>query len=311
MKNVLIIGGSYFAGRVFIEELIRTGDYQIHLFNRGNVPLKWEGVLEYVGDRNDEERIKEVIPEKEWFAVVDFCGYTPVHIEKMIKSIPGRIEQYIFISTTTVYQNVLDLPIRENAPRLEKTQPELGPYADYGYNKWLAERKLEESCEDRGISYTCLRPAIIYGKYNYAPRESYFFDLMRDHQPIILPDNELALFSFVWVEDLARMILRCLGNEEVSCLALNICAEELISYQRLVEVLEEISGKKIETDKMSVAEIDRRRIPLPFPLDSHLVYSGAKAARVLEFEYTSFIEGMKKTYEYYQMVQKRKKKMGS
>ncbi|MDY6879488.1 MAG: NAD-dependent epimerase/dehydratase family protein [Desulfatiglans sp.] len=308
MKDVLIIGGSYFVGRVFVEELIKAGNYQIHLFNRGNIPFQREEVLEYTGDRNDEERIKEVIPKKEWYAVVDFCGYTPDHITKMITSIPGNIKKYVFISTTTIYKEVLDLPIRENAPKVDSPQPELGDYAHYGYHKWLAECSLREACRGRGISYTCLRPAIIYGKYNYAPREYYFFNLISDHRPIILPDNELALFSFVWVEDVARMILRCMESDKANNLALNTCAEELVSYQRFIEVLEEILGKRIETIKMSSAEIDRRRIPLPFPLDNHLAYSGAKAGRILDFEYTPFVEGMKKTYEHYQWLQAKKTK---
>jgi len=49
----------------------------------------------------------------------------------------------------------------------------------------------------------------------------------------------------------------------------------------------------------SIETIDRERIPLPFPLDNHLIYSGTLVQRVLGFEYTPFEEGMKKTYEHY------------
>ncbi len=307
MQNILIIGGSYFAGRVLVENLIREGNYNIFVYNRGRVPLRLKEVTEIVGDRDDESRIRHAIPDKDWHALVDFCAYTPDHIGKMIRSLPGALNHYIYISTTTVYKNTWDLPITEESPKLAGKQPELGAYADYGYNKWLAEMKLNQECEKRNIAFTSLRPSIIYGKYNYAPRESYFFDLIRNNKPVIIPDNELALFSFVRVEDVAKIIMGCIGNEKIFNQALNVSAEELVSYRRLVEVFEEISGKKLNIVKMKIRDIDAQKIPLPFPLDAHLVYSGRKIKQLLQFEYTPFAYGMKKTYEYYQRLQERKK----
>ena len=309
MKNILIIGGSYFAGKVLVEELIREKEYNIFVFNRGNVPLKWPKVTELVGDREKEADIKNAIPDKEWFAVVDFCAYTPDHIEKILRCLPGTFNHYIFISTTTVNTNSLDLPIRENALKLSGPQPEMGPYADYGYNKWLAERLLEAECKKKHANYTSLRPAVIYGEYNYAPRESYFFDLIAEKKPVVIPENGLALFSFVWVVDLARIIIKCLGNKNVFNEAFNISAEELVSYPRLVEVFKEISGKDFETVKMGIDEINQKRIPLPFPLDDHLIYSGRKIQKILDFDYTPFIKGMHSTYNYYQKVLEARKKL--
>ena len=78
------------------------------------------------------------------------------------------------------------------------------------------------------------------------------------------------------------------------------------SYKRLLEVIEKVSGKKFEITTMSVDEINRRQIPLPFPLDGHLIYSGTSIQSVLDFEYTPFEDGMRKTYDYYQLLQKNK-----
>lgn len=308
MRNILIIGGSYFAGRVLVENLIREGNYNIFVYNRGNVPLRLKEVTEIVGNREDESRIRHAIPDKDWDVLVDFCAYTPDHIDKMIRSLPGGLNHYIYISTTSVYENTWNLPITEESPKLSGKQPELGAFADYGYNKWLAEMKLKQECEKRNIAFTSLRPTIIYGKYNYAPRESYFFDLIKDDKPFIIPDNELALFSFAWVEDVAKIIMECIGNEKTFNQALNVSAEELISYKRLVDVFEEISGKKLIIVQMKIQDIEAQKIPLPFPPDAHLIYSGKKIRRLLEIKYTPFIYGMKKTYEYYQWLQDRKQK---
>ena len=311
MKKVLIIGGSYFAGRVFIEELMKQKDIEIHVFNRGRMKLGFQGVIEHRGDREDAAQIRSAIPEENWHALIDFCAYNPGNIEKMLANVPGKIEQYIFISTTTVCQNSLDLPIREDALKLTGPQPELGPLANYGYDKWCAENTLREACSRDGIAYTILRPAFIYGFYNYAPRESYFFDLVRRGAAVVIPENGHAFFSFIWVVDMAQLLIRCIGEKNVYNQEFNLASDELLSYPRIVEVLEEISAKKIELVHKSVEDINREKIPLPFPLNEQLIYSGSKLQRLFDFDYTPFIKGMREAFNYYQMVQNKREQSSS
>lgn len=306
MKNILIIGGSYFAGRVCVEELSKQADLAVYVFNRGRQPLNMPGVAELRGDRENPGQIRAAIPPCEWEAVIDFCAYTPAHVETLLEHLPGTAKQYIFISTTTVLQKNWALPITEDAPTLTGPQSELGDYGDYGYNKLLAEQSLQRICAQQGIAQTILRPAIIYGYYNYAPRESYFFDLLRNRQPVIIPEEDLALFSFIWVVDMAEMIVRCIGDERTYAQIFNLASDELISYARIVQVLEEITGKNIEPIRMPVKEINRQGIPLPFPLSEHLLYSGTKIQRLFDFSYTPLKKGIREALKYYLAVQKQK-----
>lgn len=307
MKKILVIGGTYFAGRVFVEELTKAKDVDVHVFNRGRIPLGISGVTEHRGDREDVNQIQRAIPAEEWDAVVDFCAYTPSHVELLLNTLQGKIAQYIFISTTTIYQNSWNLPIREDAPKVFGPQPELGPHASYGYDKWRAEHVVRKACARTGMPYTILRPAIIYGFYNYVPREQYFFDLLQRGEAIVIPDNGLALFSFIWVVDMAQMIISCIGEEKAYDQEFNLTSDELVSYPRIIEVLEEITGKKIPVTRKPVPEINRERIPLPFPMDEHLVYSGAKWQRLLNFDHTSFTTGMREAFNYYLMILKKRR----
>lgn len=298
MKNVLVIGGSYFVGRVFVENLSRIPDYSIYVINRGNVPLGIKGVAEIKCDRHNVDALSEAIPPVAWDAVVDFCAYTPEDIASLISVLPSHaIGQYIFISTSSIYEKTNDLPIGEEAAKLTGPQP--GPHGDYAYNKHLAEEELKSQCTENNIPWTIFRPTFIYGKYNYAPRERYFFDLVQEGETIIIPDNELALFTFVSVWDVARAIIKCIGNKNANTKAFNLSGEELISYARFVDVLRIITGEQIRTEYMSVRQIDTQGIPLPFPLDEHLIYSGTLITKDIGFLYTPFIEGMKATYAWY------------
>jgi len=300
MKNLLVIGGSYFLGRVFVETLARNNDYRIYMVNRGNRPLNINGVVEIKCDRNDITALKVLLPKLSWHGVIDFCAYTPQDISNLFSVLPPKdIKHYIFISTVSVYAPTKALPIKEGSPTLTAPQPELGPAADYGYQKNLAEKTMAMQCKHNLIPFTCLRPGIIYGKYNYAPRESYFFDLIRKGQLAVIPDNDLALFQFVSVWDVARMIVLCMGNPDTYNKTFNLNAPELVSYGRLIEILEGVTGRAIPQKSMSVIEIDQNRIPLPFPLDSHLIYSGDLIQQVLGFTYMSLIDGMQRTYDWY------------
>ncbi|MBI2957588.1 MAG: NAD-dependent epimerase/dehydratase family protein [Chloroflexi bacterium] len=297
MKNVLVIGGSYFVGRVFVEELLQRSECSIHVVNRGNRPLKLEGVNEIVCDRHDAAKLARVVPPLEWDAVVDFCAYSPDDIPTVLQSLQGRVQRYIYISTATVHQNSLVLPMTEDTPVLTTAPP--GPAGDYAYKKRLGELRLKGLCEPSGITYVCLRPSFIYGKYNYAPRESYFFGLMARGEPVVLPALPQALFSTVSVWDVARICIACLWSEAVRNNSYIVSAGELLSYDRLVKTLEEIASIKLKVSRQPVRVIEVRGIPLPFPLSEHLVYSGKRLQQALGYEYLPFAEGMRRTYEWF------------
>ncbi|AVR89959.1 SDR family oxidoreductase [Thauera aromatica] len=304
-KRVLVIGGSYFSGRVFVEEALKMPDVELHVFNRGRLPLHMDGVTEHVGDRERPEQVRDAIPAGQWDAVIDFCAYTPDHVKALLANLRGSVGQYLLISTTTVYRKTTQQPVDERAPLLDGPQPELGEYADYGYHKCLAEEAARGECARRGIALTVLRPAIIYGYYNYAPRETYFFDRLRAREPIVIPEPGASHFNFIWVVDMARLLWACIGEPRAFDETFNLASAEAVSYARIVDALGEITGKAVDTLPLPAAEIARRKLPLPFPIDEDLVYDGTKIDRLFGFEHTPFHVGLREALKYYLMVKRR------
>ena len=297
MKNILVIGGSYFAGRVFVEELLSCGGYIPYVVNRGSRPLGLAGVHEIVCERHDAAEMARAIAPREWHAVVDFCAYAPGDIATVLRHLPGTVRRYIYVSTSSVCRNSLHLPMNEESAKLAGPSP--GAEGGYAYDKWLLEGELARCCAEKSIPHVTLRPAFVYGKYNYAPRESYFFDLLDRREPLVLPQQPQALFSMVSVWDLAKICIACVGNGKVDGGAYLVCADELVSYDLLIETLEAITGRKFDVRRQSVRILHAARLPLPFPLEEHLVYSGARLSRVLRHPYLSLAEGMAQTYEWY------------
>jgi len=296
MKNVLVIGGSVFTGRVFSILASRDGGFYLHVVNRGNFPMELERVAQYKCDRHSAQMIAELTPDIGYDALVDFCAYNPGEISSVIGAIGGRVRQYIYISTASVYVPGNDF-IGEGAPLLGLTQ--CGDDAAGGYirGKIELERELAEAAGDAGIKYTILRPTFIYGPFNYAPREPYFIELIAKKHAVPVPIDATARFNFIYVIDIARALMACIGSEMAFDEAFNLAGAEPITYAKLISEFERCNGGPFATREVTVAQVNEEKIPLPFPLTEDTLVDGGKFSRAFNFEYTPFREGMEKTFK--------------
>ncbi|MBR1852294.1 MAG: DUF4125 family protein, partial [Lachnospiraceae bacterium] len=315
--NILVIGGSYFLGKAFVEAAANV--YNVTILNRGNRKIAWKrgiSVQELQGDRHDAERMRalfsgdllqgQTLPdigiesqrEKHYDVVVDFCAYQPGDIRTIADALGGGVKQYIFISTCDVYKRGLGRELDENSEF--ETRDFGGDVGAYILGKAALEKELAICAEQYGFSYTSVRPAIIYGPDNYAPRESMFFTWVLQAGQVIYPKDADGFFQMVYVKDVARIILELCGRVEAYNQAFNLCGDDIMDYARYVLCLEQVTQRKIEKVELTVAEVEDRQIPLPFALtraESEL-YSDMKLRR-LGVEYTPITEGMRETFEWY------------
>jgi 2'-hydroxyisoflavone reductase len=110
------------------------------------------------------------------------------------------------------------------------------------------------------------------------------------------------------VEDLASFIHWAIGESKFFGQTLNLSAPDAVSYLRLAEVLEKISAQKLKISHLSSQEVIKQGIPLPFPLDHHLLYDGTQIQKLVDTPYTPFLQGMQETYSHYLMIQENKKR---
>jgi len=300
MKKVLVIGGSYFAGRVFC--MLANQDFEITLVNRGKYSMKHlPNITEYKADRKNADMIAQ-LPYAEYDAVIDFCGYDPGDIKLLFDNLKCKFGRYIFISTADVYDRSITTQKKEDAPlQTEKSSCRSG---DYMYSKMLLEKELIKCAEEKACPYTILRPAFIYGPYNYAPRESYYIKKIVQGNVIPTPYDSDSEFQFVYVKDVANALILCAKNETKDNEIFNLSAPEKINYKLYMDTLRKVSDIAFETYPLSIGDVLRDDIQLPFPLtesESEL-FDGEKFAKAYNFTYTSFEEGMQKTYDAFKAV---------
>lgn len=306
--KVLVIGGSYFYGRVFVMEAVKS--HEVTVVNRGTYSMESLGARQLTGDRRDASWWKGV--QEDYDVIVDFCAYEAGDVECVLQNIRGRIGQYILISTVDVYERgISGYKDEETAHESRQLPGEAGAYIA---GKTALENELKAFCETSDMRYTILRPAILYGPYNYAPRESIFIQLMVQQRVLPQIIDATGDFQFLYVKDGANAIMKCIGNEAAYGEAFNLCGDEVSDYEALVNALvraeQEMKPENaapLQLLPMTAGQAEAQGLPLPFPVleEETELYSNAKSKAVLGMEYTSLTEGMEKTYRaFYSVYQK-------
>lgn len=292
MKNILVIGGSYFTGRVYMFSAVKEGDVKLHVLNRGRFPLKLDGVKEYHCDRHDEAKMSFLLRNEHFDAVIDFCGYAPGDIATVIRALEGRIGHYIFFSTASICVPS-EKAVGEDAPLLsEWSSGELGAYLR---GKKELEEELVSTCSEK-IPWTILRPSFLYGPYNYAPRESWLIQQIVKGVPIPYPVDASGRWSFVYVKDVACALRKIAGNPVAFREIYHLASPEVTDYPTLFQSLEQACKKAFPTCEMTCSQVEAERIELPFPLYESLCYDGSKLSKNIGIDYTPLKVGMEETY---------------
>lgn len=296
--KILVIGGSYFLGRVFLIQAAKLHD--ITVVNRGTYSVKELGVTQIKGDRKNTSLWQQITDNYD--VIIDFCAYEQYDISTVLKNLRGTAKQYIHISTIDVYQHGTAQKLDEQAPLV--TRFVSGNAGDYIHGKVLLEQELRDECVQKGMEYTILRPSIIYGPFNYAPRESAYIQLTVQNHLLPHITDAHGKFQFVYVRDVADAIISCLLNKTAYKTAYNLCNDTVFDYNSFYEELKKVTDIPVEEWKMTVSDALAQNIPLPFPItaDETQLCSNEKSQTELNLRYTPFSEGILKTYRAFKNV---------
>lgn len=296
--RILVTGGSYFLGRVFV--MLAAGVHDITVVNRGTYSVEVLGARQIKGDRHDPALWQNI--REDYDAAVDFCAYDKGDIRLFFENFGGRISQYILISTVDVYQRTGREIRGEDSPFENRIFP--GEAGAYIAGKVALEQELTEICTDMGVQYSVLRPAVLYGPFNYAPRESEYIRFMVQQGLLPHVTDAAGRFQFVYVKDAAEAVKRCLLNERAYGQAYNLCQDETMDYDRFYQYLAEAADVEFTEVPLTCDQARQQGVPLPFPVkpEETLLVSNEKSKAELGLAYTDIREGMAKTFRAFKGV---------
>jgi len=135
--KTLVLGGTYFIGKVLTQKLLEAGNYEVTLLNRGTKEqeIKSLPINLVKADRTDTESMRKVLSNRIFDVVFDLSGYNERDVNLAVSVLKGRVDQYIFCSSVAVCRQPPDFwPLTENHPKCISAKD-----GEYGFNKWQAE----------------------------------------------------------------------------------------------------------------------------------------------------------------------------
>ncbi len=216
--RLLILGGTWFLGRVIAEEAIRRG-HQVTTFNRGRSGPDVRGVTPARGDRENPDDLRRLFRGGSWDALVDTGGYVPRDVLGTARLAAGAVSRYAFVSTVSVYTGWPVVPLHEESELLD-CPPDAGPGfgADdrrgyptgYGIRKAGCERAVLEVYGEQTL---ILRPGVVLGPHEYVGRLPWWLRRVQRGGEVLAPGRPERLIQPVDVRDVAVFTLDVLGAQ--------------------------------------------------------------------------------------------------
>src|SRR5215207_4194403 len=98
--KLLVLGGTKFLGRAAVEDALARG-HEVTLFNRGETNPELFAEAEQL--RGDREGDLAALEGRSWDAVIDPSGYVPRVVRASAELLADAVEQYVFVSSISVY----------------------------------------------------------------------------------------------------------------------------------------------------------------------------------------------------------------
>ncbi|MFJ6700242.1 NAD-dependent epimerase/dehydratase family protein [Streptomyces sp. NPDC091272] len=282
MKNICVIGGSRYFGKLLVRRLLAAG-HRVTVINRGSAAPP-AGAEHLVADRNDEAALTAALGSHTFDVVVDQICYTPVQAAVAARVFARRTRRYVMTSTIEVYDPATAalpaLPPGTPVPE-ENVDPATWPVvtdlpwhdeahleAHYAEGKRQAEAVLTRA---DGFEFAAVRSAHVLGggAQEFTGRLSYYTDRIAAGEEFAVHANLLPTV-FIHHEELADL-LRWAAEADFTG-PVNACSDGPLDVHELASAVAAQSGGEPVPRVVAAGEEAS-----PFSFDRHYAMSNARA----------------------------------
>ena len=240
--KVLFIGGTGTISKACAELAVARG-HDVTLLNRGRNDTV-RGARHIVADMSDPAAIMTpALRSQNWDVVADFIIFTPEQLEQRLRLFRGRVGQFIFISSASVYQR----PVTHYL--ITESTPLANPFWDYSRNKIACEDRLMRALREDNFPSVIIRPSWTYGDtvipLAVTSHGKFYFtgiDRMRKGKPMIVPGDGSSLWSMTHNTDFAKGFVGLFGNPATIGHAFHITSDEVLSWNQIYQTVADAAG---------------------------------------------------------------------
>ena len=235
--RVLFLGGTGTISSACSALAVERGA-ELYLLSRGTSSRPAPaGAIVLRGDARDPASVRAALGDLTFDAVVDWIAFTPDHVEADLASYTGRTRQLVFISSASAYQKPPSLlPVTEATPLAN-------PFWQYSRDKIACEERLMRAWREDGVPVTIVRPSHTYDERKLPVRGGWTaVDRMRRGLPVVVHGDGTSLWVLTHHTDFARGFVPLLGNEEAVGHAFHITSDEVLTWNRIYEMVARAAG---------------------------------------------------------------------
>jgi len=254
MRKVLFIGGTGTISAAITRRLIREGNWEVWLLNRGSRPEAVpEGARSVVADINDEADVLRKLEGMNFDVIGEFIGFTVDQVERDYRLFRGRTKQYIYISSASAYHKpAADFRITEGTTLAN-------PYWEYSRNKIACEEFLMKKYREEGFPVTIVRPSHTYDERSIpvgihgqkGPWQ--VIRRMREGKPVLIQGDGTSLWHLTFNEDFAIGYTGLMGNPHAIGEAFHITGDEVLTWNQIHAAIADALGVELKPYYVSSA----------------------------------------------------------
>jgi nucleoside-diphosphate-sugar epimerase len=238
--KIVYIGGTGNISFSSVELALKQG-IEVYLVNRGKSRNKKpEGAISWIADINNPQQVKELLKGHAFDAVVNWIAFTPADIQRDYELFKDITQQYIFISSASVYQKPPSHPV------ITESTPLANPYWQYSRDKIACEELCNKLYREEGFPITIVRPSHTYRTVIPAALGSWTdFTLMeriRQGKPIVAHGDGTSLWVMTHADDFAKGFNGLLGHQQAIGHSFHITSDEVLTWNQIYEAMGEAAG---------------------------------------------------------------------
>jgi nucleoside-diphosphate-sugar epimerase len=239
--KILFIGGTGKISTAVSQQVLAKG-HELYLLNRGLQSENPPGSRSLKVDINDPRAVHIALRNLQFDVVVDWIAFTLEHVERDLALFKGRTQQFVFISSASVYQ-------KPPTHYLTTESTPLGnPFWDYARNKIASEARLLRAWREENFPVTIVRPTFTYNQYFPVAIGGLgcytLADRLKKGKPIIVHGDGSSLWVMTHAEDFGRGFLGLLGNRRAIGEAFHITSDEVLTWDQIYQSITEALGVK-------------------------------------------------------------------
>jgi nucleoside-diphosphate-sugar epimerase len=236
--RILFIGGTGTISSACVRLALARG-MDVSIINRGLADRRDlpSAVEVLVADAQKVDELDAALAGRAFDVVADFRAFRPAEVQERLELLRGRVGQYIFISSATVYQKPPALlPIVESTPLSN-------PDWQYAADKIRCEDILSAAYRDEHFPVTIVRPSHTYDERTPPVYGGWTqIDRMRRGEPIVVHGDGTSLWTLTHSDDFAVGFVGLLGDPRTFGHAFHITSDEVYSWNQIYELLAAAAG---------------------------------------------------------------------